>query len=377
MPTPTTPSLQDLVDLVHGWYPPGTADSWDRVGLVHGDLDQPVRRVLLAVDPAPVVAAEAAAWDADLLITHHPLYLKGVHGFTSQTPKGRTSLTLAGAGCALLAAHTNADQAEGGVSESMAHALGLTGVRPLQPAPGPSIDKLGVMVPVGDAERVRQALAEAGAGRIGDYDQASFTTAGEGRFRPLPGAHPAIGSVGALEVVEEVRIEVALPRRLRARVVAALVAAHPYEEPAYDVVELADPGLATTGTGRIGDVEPTTLRGLAERVARALPRTAHGVRVGGDPDRPVRRVALCGGAGDFLLDSLRGSDADVFVTSDLRHHPATEFLEHGGPALLDVSHWAAEWTWLPVLRERLAGALGDTVEVRVSTVCTDPWTDRL
>lgn len=372
-----TPSLQDLVDLVHGWYPPATADSWDRVGLVHGDLERPVRRVLLAVDPTPAVAAEAAEWGADLLLTHHPLYLKGVHGFTSETPKGRTSLTLAAAGCALLAAHTNADQAEGGVSEAMALALGLTDARPLVPAPGPAVDRLGVMVPAADAEALRTALAEVGAGRIGDYDHASFTTAGEGRFRPLPGANPTIGSVGEVEVVDEVRIEVVLPRSRRAAVVAAMLAAHPYEEPAYDVVELADPGLAPTGTGRIGDVEPTTLRGLAERVAAALPATAHGVRIGGDPSRAVRRVALCGGAGDFLLDTVRRGDADVFVTSDLRHHPAAEFLEHDGPGLLDVSHWAAEWTWLPVLREKLVGALGDTVEVRVSTLCTDPWTDRL
>ncbi|MGV3563936.1 MAG: YqfO family protein [Nocardioides sp.] len=375
------PSLGSLVDLVHGWYPPSSADSWDRVGLVHGDLDQPVRRILLAVDPAPAVAREAAAWGADLLVTHHPLYLKGVHGFTSQTPKGRTSLVLAGAGCALLAAHTNADQALGGVSEAMALALGLRGVRPLLPAPAPALDKLGVMVPVADADRVRDALAAAGAGSIGDYDQASFTVTGQGRFRPLPGAEPTIGSVGEVELVEEERIEVVLPRRLRSGVVAALLAVHPYEEPAYDVVELADPGQQPTGTGRVGEVDPTTLRAFAEQVAAALPPTAHGVRIAGDPDRPVRRVALCGGAGDFLLDRLRGSDADVYVTSDLRHHPASEFLEHDGPALLDVSHWAAEWTWLPVLRDRLAAALqdlaGDTVEVRVSTLCTDPWTDRI
>ncbi|WP_300642922.1 YqfO family protein [Nocardioides sp.] len=375
------PSLGSLVDLVHGWYPPSSADSWDRVGLVHGDLDQPVRRILLAVDPAPAVAREAAAWGADLLVTHHPLYLKGVHGFTSQTPKGRTSLVLAGAGCALLAAHTNADQALGGVSEAMALALGLREVRPLLPASAPALDKLGVMVPVADADRVRDALAAAGAGSIGDYDQASFTVTGQGRFRPLPGAEPTIGSVGEVELVEEERIEVVLPRRLRSGVVAALLAVHPYEEPAYDVVELADPGQQPTGTGRVGEVEPTTLRAFAEQVAAALPPTAHGVRIAGDPDRPVRRVALCGGAGDFLLDRLRGSDADVYVTSDLRHHPASEFLEHDGPALLDVSHWAAEWTWLPVLRDRLAAALqdlaGDTVEVRVSTLCTDPWTDRI
>lgn len=371
------PTLRSVVDLVHGWYPPGTADSWDRVGLVHGDLDQPVRRVLLAVDPAPAVAQEAADWDADLLLTHHPLYLKGVHGFTSQTPKGRTSLTLAGAGCALLAAHTNADQAEGGVSEAMALALGLRDARPILPAPLPAVDKLGVMVPAADADGMRAALAGAGAGEIGDYDHASFTVAGEGRFRPLPGSDPTIGSVGEAERVDEVRIEVVFPRGRRAHVVRAMLAAHPYEEPAYDVLELADPGIGTTGTGRIGDVEPTNLRAFAERVAEALPGTVHGVRVAGDLDRPVRRVALCGGAGDFLLDTVRGTDADVYVTSDLRHHPATEFLEHEGPALVDVAHWAAEWTWLPVLARRLEGALGDTVEVRVSTRSTDAWTHRL
>ena len=183
--------------------------------------------------------------------------------------------------------------------------------------------------------------------------------------------------MGEAERVDEVRIEVVFPRGRRAHVVRAMLAAHPYEEPAYDVLELADPRIGTTGTGRIGDVEPTTLRAFAEQVAAALPATAHGVRVAGDLDRPVRRVALCGGAGDFLLDTVRGTDADVYVTSDLRHHPATEFLEHEGPALVDVAHWAAEWTWLPVLARRLEGALGDTVEVRVSTRSTDAWTHRL
>ncbi len=380
MHTSSEPTLSDVVDLVHGWYPPGTADSWDRVGLVHGDPAQPVRRILMAVDPSPAVAQEAADWGADLLVVHHPLFLKGVHGFTTETPKGRTLHTLARAGCALLAAHTNADQAEGGVSESLALALGLDDLRPILTAGRPALDKLGVLVPVADAERVRDALAEAGAGRLGDYESASFTVEGVGRFRPLPGASPTIGTVGDLEEVPEVRIEVVAPRSRRADVVHALLAVHPYEEPAYDVVELADPGLASTGTGRVGSVEPMTLSAFAARVGEVLPPTVHGVRVGGDPDRPVRRVAVCGGAGDFLLDTVRAGDADVYVTSDLRHHPASEFLEHDGPALVDVSHWAAEWTWLPVLEARLRAALagerGATVETRVSTRCTDPWTFR-
>jgi dinuclear metal center YbgI/SA1388 family protein len=375
------PRLGDVVDLLHSWYPPDTADSWDAVGLVAGDPDAEVRRVLLAVDPTLEVAREAVAWDADLLLTHHPLFLTGVHGVAATTPKGRTVHTLVGGGCALLAAHTNADQAVGGVSEAMAHALGLTDLAPLLPAPVAPLDKLTTFVPLPAADTVRDALAAAGAGRVGDYEGASFSTTGEGRFRPLEGARPAVGEVGRRELVEEVRIETVLPRRLRGTVVSALLDAHPYEEPAFDLVELADPGRAVTGTGRVGTVAATTLGEFAETVATALPATAHGVRVAGDPARVVRRVALCGGAGDFLLDHVAGTGADVYVTSDLRHHRASEFLEltgmHGGPALVDVAHWAAEWTWLPVVRARLAEALGDTVGLRVSTTNTDPWSFRI
>ena len=374
-------ALREVVSLLHDWYPPATADSWDAVGLVAGDPEQQVRKVLFAVDPVLPVAREAAEWGADLLVVHHPLFLKPVHGVAATTPKGRTLATLTGAGCALLTAHTNADQALGGVSESLALTLGLTDLAPIVPAPSGPLDKLTTYVPVTDADALRAALADAGAGRIGDYDQASFSTPGRGRFRPLAGANPTIGSVGDLETVDEERVEVVLPRSRRAGVVRALLTAHPYEEPAFDVVELADPGLAETGTGRIGSVEPTTLRAFAASVAGALPQTAHGVRVAGDPEREVRRVAVCGGAGDFLLDTVARTDADVYVTSDLRHHPASEFREQDGPALVDVAHWAAEWTWLPAVEARLRASLGssvgDTLETRVSTACTDPWQCRI
>jgi putative NIF3 family GTP cyclohydrolase 1 type 2 len=162
-------------------------------------------------------------------------------------------------------------------------------------------------------------------------------------------------------------------------VYANMRAAHPYEEPAYDVIELAAGDDPAAGSGRIGHLaRPMTLRSFAEHVRAVLPETAHGVRVAGDPDREVETVALCGGSGDFLLDRARSRGADVYVTSDLRHHPASELLEHrGSPALVDVAHWAAEWTWLPVLRGRLVDALGDTVEVHVSTTNTDPWTFRV
>jgi dinuclear metal center YbgI/SA1388 family protein len=369
------PRLADVVELLHGWYPPETADEWDAVGLAAGDPDADVRRVLLAVDPVLPVAREAAAWDADLLLTHHPLFLRGVHGVAETTPKGRTLAALTRAGCGLLSAHTNADHGTPGVSDALARALGLRDVRPLAPSGAP-LDKIVVFAPVGDAEAIRAALAASGAGHVGDYDTVSYSVAGEGRFRPLPGANPTVGRVGELELTDELRIEALLPRARRTDVVRAVLAAHSYEEVALDVLELADPGIATTGAGRIGDVDETTLGEYAARVADALPPTARGVLVGGDPDRAVRRVAVTGGAGDFLLDRALASGADVYVTSDLRHHLAAEFLEKGGPSLLDVSHWAAEWTWLPELATRLGGALGDTVEIRVSTLCTDVWQAR-
>ena len=232
-------------------------------------------------------------------------------------------------------------------------------------------------MPADAAAPVRASIAEAGAGRIGTYDFASFSSAGEGRFRPLEGSQPTIGTVGEIETVDEVRVEVVLERVLRGAVVAAMLAAHPYETPAYDVVELADPESSAAGTGRVGVVERTTLAEFANAVSHALPDTAHGVRVAGDPERSVRRIAVCGGAGDFLLDEVARSNADVYVTSDLRHHPASEFVERGGPALVDVAHWAAEWTWLPVVEARVRETLGDSVETRVSTINTDPWTLRL
>jgi dinuclear metal center YbgI/SA1388 family protein len=369
------PTLAEVVDVLHGWYPPETAEDWDAVGLAAGDPEAEVRRILLAVDPVLSTAEEAATWDADVLLTHHPLFLRGVHGVAETTAKGRTLATLTRAGCGLLSAHTNADRGSPGVSDAFARALDLRDIAPVLAA-GAALDKLVVYAPVADADAVRAALHAAGAGHVGDYDTVSYTVAGEGRFRPLAGARPAVGEVGRLEVTDELRIEALVPRHRRTDVIRAVLAAHSYEEVAYDVIELGDPGTAQTGMGRVGEIDETTLGVFADRVVGALPPTARGVLVGGDPDRVVRRVAVMGGAGQDLFADVVSSGADVYVTSDLRHHPASEFLEKGGPALLDVSHWAAEWTWLPVLAGRLGEALGDTVEVRVSTICTDVWQAR-
>jgi putative NIF3 family GTP cyclohydrolase 1 type 2 len=171
-----------------------------------------------------------------------------------------------------------------------------------------------------------------------------------------------------------------VPRHRRRAVVEALRAAHSYEEPAYDVFELASqPG--HLGGGRVGTLDtPVTLREFAARVAAQLPRTEHGVRVSGDPERRIERVAVVGGAGDTEFERVRAAGVDAYVTADLRHHPATEARAYGEPALVDVAHWASEWPWLVDAERLLVAALaeqGSTVETRVSTICTDAWNLRV
>lgn len=286
-------TVRDVLAALEAAYPPALAESWDAVGLVCGDPAEPVRRVLVAVDPVAETVEEALQEGAQLLVTHHPLLLRGVHGVPADDPKGALVHRLVRAGAALFCAHTNADVADPGVSDALAAALGLrvTGLlspRPAGlPAPGPA----------------------------------------------APGPAKSAGS--------------------------------------------AEPGPVGRGAGlgRIGELPQTEpLRTFTERVRAALPPTAWGVRAAGDPDRPVRRVAVCGGAGDSLLADARRAGTDAFVTADLRHHPASEYLEAGGPALVDVAHWASEHPWCAQAASVVSAALGGTVDVRVSQRRTDPWT---
>ena len=364
-----TARLADVVGALEEIYPPAWAESWDAVGTVCGDPDAVVRRVLFAVDPVAPVAREAVEGGFDLLVTHHPLWLRGTTSVAATTPKGRLVHDLVRAGVGLHVAHTNADVADPGVSDALAGVLGLQDLRPLQPQPEDPLDKLVVFVPVADADRLLDALAEAGAGRIGDYERCAWTATGTGTFRPLPGASPTVGAVGEVERVEEARLEVVLPRGRRSRVLRALLGAHPYEEPAYDVFELATV-LGRRGLGRVGELPAAmTLRELTALAAAGLPATAWGVRAAGDPDRVVRTVAVCGGSGDSLLREAARSGADAYLTADLRHHPASEAPE--GLALLDAAHWATEWPWLADAAARLSAAT--TVGTAVSEIVTDPW----
>ncbi len=269
--TGSATTLDVVVAALERLYPSQTALSWDRVGLVTGDLQQRVERVHFAVDPTLAVIEEAIALGADLLVTHHPLLLRGVHSVATTSAKGRAVTRAIVADLAILCAHTNADVADPGVCDALAVACGLSDTEPLTTEDGQPLGRVGT-------------LAEA-------------------------------GSLGV----------------------------------------------------------------FAARLAAALPPTNVGVRVSGPADAPVCRVAVLGGAGDGLFAAVRRAGADVYVTADLRHHPALEAREEsqfGPPYLVDAGHWATEWLWLSGAAHRLTEALaeqGTTVDTSISTLRTDPW----
>lgn len=263
-------TLRSVRETVERLWPLAGAESWDAPGLVTGDPEAQIGRILLVVDAVAATVEEAVASKTDLIIAHHPLLLRGVTSIAEDRYKGALLSRLIRSGCALIAAHTNADVVDAGTSAVLARTLGLQGTTPIAPA--------------------------------------------------------------------------------------------------------AD---GTTGIGRVGTLaEPTTLGALARRLADILPPTAGGVRAAGDYHQSVSRVAVCGGAGDSLLGSEAVRSADVYITADLRHHPASEAREQavlgGGPALLDVSHWASEWLWLDTAAAQLREALPG-IDIEVSELRTDPW----
>ena len=278
----TTPNLAQVIAAFHDLYPPQLAAGWDASGLVCGRTAAPVRHVHFAVDALAATADEAVEHGAGLLITHHPLLLRGAQFIPDTDYKGHVLHTLIEGQCGLLGAHTNADAAIAGVNEALCDALNLTD---------------------------RTALAE-----------------------------PQTQELGGEEHL--------------------------------------------VGTGRVGTLpEPLTLRALSERLADALPATAGGLRIAGRPEQRISRVALCGGAGDSLFEAVRSVGADVYITADLRHHPASEFREQElvrgtECALIDCSHAASESLWLQRAGERLQALLaerGHSITFTVSSLNTDPW----
>ena len=345
--------IRDILGVIDSLAPFDLAEPWDHVGLQVGSRDDDVEGVLVTLEADDAAFDAAARLGCGLVLAHHPLIFSPLERLTEDSVPGRLALRAARDGLAVVVAHTNLDKAKGGLADVVAAMLGLQATQPLQPT---SVDwlKLVGFVPPDDADLVRKALFGAGAGVIGEYEHCSWSVGGQGSFLPTAGAKPAIGQVGKDETTEERRIEVVFPRRLRRRVQAAYVAAHPYEEPAFDILAVDNvlPGL---GLGRLGVLPAAApLAAFAADVAAVLRQSS--LRYAGEGDRPVRRVAVLPGSGAAAIAAGVGEIADVLVTGDVKYHEAREALA-AGLALVDAPHDVTEEEAVLRWSEALADAL--------------------
>lgn len=318
--------------------PPHLAESWDNVGLLVGDPEQAVSAAVCCLDLGDAVLDEAQQFGAALVVAFHPPIFRPLARVTASDASSRAVHRAIRAGVSVYSTHTALDSVRPGTSDFLAEALGVRVTGVLRPAPSGSV-KLVVFVPPEHVDAVASAMAAAGGGRIGAYSECSFRSAGQGSFRPLPGADPADGAVGELARVDEVRLEMLVPRARLALVCAAMVAAHPYQEVAHDVLPLENGGQGA-GLGRMGELpEPMPLGEFAARAGQVC-GALHLRRVG-EASRPVRRVATMGGSGASLIADAARAGADVLVTGDVKHHDAL-LAQRLGLALVDPGHWCTE-----------------------------------
>lgn len=352
----------EIVAALDEFAPRHLAESWDNVGLLVGDPDERCDRVLVAYDVTEAVLDEATARGAQTVIAFHPPIFRPLARVTASDPAAAVVHRAVRAGLSLAATHTALDNARPGTSDFLAEALGLVTTGVLRTR-SEGYAKLAVFTPAEAVDQVAAAMAAAGAGRIGDYAECGFRLAGQGTFRPLAGASPTVGEVGRLEQVDEIRLEMLVPRERAAAVVTAMVRAHPYEEVAYDLYPLLNE--TEYGLGRLAELpEPVPLADFARRVGEAT--GARHLRWVGGPDRLVRRAALVGGSGAGYLPDAAAAGADVFVTGDVKHHDAL-LAGRLGVGLVDPGHWATERFVVPRtaawLRARLPAVKVDESEV--------------
>ncbi|PSQ97939.1 MAG: Nif3-like dinuclear metal center hexameric protein [Bacteroidetes bacterium SW_9_63_38] len=350
----TTPTIANITDALEAWAPPGSAQDYDNVGLQVGDAERTVDTALLALDATPQVLAEAQEIDADLIVTHHPLLFRPLDGVTADSYVSNLALRLAESETALYSIHTNLDAAPGGVSFALADRLGLTEVGFLDGF-DETLYKLAVFVPEGAFDAVRTALADAGAGRIGDYEACAFAVEGTGFFKPGADTDPYIGEAGGdVESARERKLEVEVARWNLGGILNALHDAHPYEEVAYDLYPIRQKN-SQAGLGALGVLpEPVPMPDFLARVADRL--DAGSLRYAGD-DSLVERVAVCGGAGSDFIGTALGAGADAYVTADVTYHEFFSVLDTDGTpemALVDPGHYESEALTEALLRNWLA-----------------------
>lgn len=363
----------EIIQLFESWSPKKYACMPnDPIGLAIGTLNKPVSKVLVTLDVTHEVVDEAIENGCELIIAHHPPIFMKLSNLRTDNPQGALYEKCLKNDIAVYAAHTNLDVAPGGVNDLLADALQLEERRILDISYEEKMMKLAVFVPVDDADELREVLAKAGAGRLGNYEACSYTLAGKGRFRAVEGADPAVGEIGELHIEQEEKVEVVFPQSMKNKILKAMLNSHPYEEPAYDLFTM-DVATNEEGLGRIGKLkEPMTLREFAEFVKVQLDVPC--LRAVGPLDQPVQKVAVVGGDGNKYIRTAKFAGADVFVTGDIGFHMA-QSAELDGLSIIDPGHHV-EKVMIKGVAEKMTTLCSDkklSVEFLRSKVHTEPF----
>jgi dinuclear metal center YbgI/SA1388 family protein len=365
----------DIFRLMEKWAPKSLAYDWDNIGLQVGSHNKPVKRIMVTLDVVESVVDEAIEKNVDLIIAHHPLLFKPLKQLNVDNWRGRIIKKLIQHNITVYAAHTNLDIATGGVNDMLAELIGLENTGVLVESDPQAIYKFAVYVPETHLDNITDALSKEGAGHIGNYSHCTFQSNGTGTFMPLSKANPFIGEQNKLEKVNEIKVETIVKESQLTNVLKAVIAAHPYEEVAYDIFPLKNVD-DKIGLGRVGTLsQPKSLDAFVDHVKNSL--GIENLRVSGNLDKKIRRVAIVGGSGEKYIYAALNKKADVLITGDMSFHFAQEAIEMG-ISVIDAGHYI-EQVMKSGTKDYLDnhiqnGSIEDTtIEVIVSEINTDPF----
>lgn len=358
--------IKDLTYYLESVAPLPYQESYDNAGLLTGNPNEEITGVLLTLDCIEAIIEEAISKKCNLVIAHHPIIFGGLKKLTGKNYVERTVIKAIKNDIAIYAIHTNLDNVLNGVNAKIAKKIGLENIKILLPKRN-LLKKLTTFVPIEATEKVLEALHEAGAGNIGNYSHCSFAVVGDGSFKPSSKANPYIGEAGILEKVQEMRIEVVFPSYSEGRIIGALKKAHPYEEVAYYVHTLENEN-QEVGSGMIGNLatamgEMDFLKYLKEKMQVSCIK--HTALLG----KKIKKIAICGGAGGFLLRNAIAAGADIFITSDYKYH---EFFDADSQIIIaDIGHYESEQFTKELLSELLEKQF-ESLKINISEVNTNP-----
>lgn len=359
--------VKHFISALEAFAPPIYQESYDNCGLQVGNPEDEVKGILLSLDVTEVILEEAMQHGCNMIIAHHPLIFSGLKKITGRNYVERVVQKAIKNDISIYAAHTNLDNMHNGVNAKIAEKLGLVNCSILSPKAG-ILSKLHTYAPVGAAGKVRDALFMAGAGNIGNYYECSFSTSGIGSFRPGVGTNPAIGSAGgARETVDEVKIEVLVPKDKEGSVLKALFENHPYEEVAYELVAIQNPN-QDIGAGIVGYLEhPTDEGAFLEHIKEKMKATC--IRHTALRRKYIQKVAICGGSGSFLLKDAIAAGADIFITADYKYH---QFFDAEGRIIIaDIGHFESE-QFTPEIFEAILKENFPNFAILLSKLTTNP-----